>query len=815
MFSPRWRKVLRDILSNKRRTFLVVLSIAVGIFAVGTVAHMRVIVTDDMVESYEAANPPSAILYTEQAFSDNLVEAVRRMPEVAAAEGRRNVVVRFQHPQDEAWYPLRLYAAPDYEDMQINILRRETLFGPDPAKWPDPGVYPPPDHEVLIERTSVLLASQGLVPHARQGDAIRVEMPSGKRRDMRMAGMVYDSVHGAAPWTGMAYGYVNFDTMEWLGLPRTFNELHIIVSGDHSDADHIEQVARQVKDRLERSGVEVARTDVPTPGKLPQDSTFQTLVLLLTVLGVISLGVSVFLLINTVSALLAQQVRQIGVMKAVGANTRQIARMYLGMVLVFGLLALAIAAPLSAWAAREIINFMSYFVNFTLGEFSIPAQVLALEAGMALLVPLVAGIIPVLHGTRLTIREAISSYGLSESGFGQGRLDQMIERLRGLPRPLLLSLRNTLRRKGRLALTLTTLTLAGAIFMAVVHVRTSLLVTLDEVLQYFAFDMQVQFDQNYRLDRLTREALAVPGVVEVEGWGSTSTFRVRPDGSEGEMIYVDAPPAETTMLNPILLAGRWLLPDDENALVVSSNLLTAEPDLSLGDEIVLHIDDQDMAWRIVGVARIAQPVSIAYMNYDYFARLTGNKGRANIIAITADGHSLADQEALARRLETHLAEAGLNVGFVQTISQARAAIDVLFNVVILFLMSMAIVLAFVGGIGLTGTMSLNVLERIREVGVMRAIGASSGSVMQVFIVEGVFIGLISWLFGAVLAIPIGKVISMAVGNEIMGSPLSFVISAQGMLIWLAAVVILSAIASYLPANQAARLSVRQVLAYEQ
>jgi putative ABC transport system permease protein len=75
MFSPRWRKVLRDIWGNKRRTFLVVLSIAVG-----TVAQMQVIVSKDMVESYGAANPASATIYTDQPFDDDLVEAVRRMP---------------------------------------------------------------------------------------------------------------------------------------------------------------------------------------------------------------------------------------------------------------------------------------------------------------------------------------------------------------------------------------------------------------------------------------------------------------------------------------------------------------------------------------------------------------------------------------------------------------------------------------------------------------------------------------------------------------------------------------------------------------
>jgi len=162
MIRPRWRKILRDIWRNKRRTVLVVLSIAVGVFAVGTVAIMREIVTGDMVASYEAANPPSAILYTDGSFDDDLVKAVKRLPQVAEAEGRRQVWVTFQHPQSETRYPLRLFAAPDYEDMRIGILRREEAFGPDPVRWPSPGVYPPPERQVLIERTSALLKLYGL-----------------------------------------------------------------------------------------------------------------------------------------------------------------------------------------------------------------------------------------------------------------------------------------------------------------------------------------------------------------------------------------------------------------------------------------------------------------------------------------------------------------------------------------------------------------------------------------------------------------------------------------------------------------------------
>jgi putative ABC transport system permease protein len=815
MINARWRKVLRDIWGNKRRTFLVVLSIAVGVFAVGAVAQMQVIVSDDMVRSYEGANPASATIYTDQPFDDDLVEAVRRLPEVAEAEGRPSAIVRFQHPQDDSWYALRLFAVSDYTDMRINIVRPEIEFIPDPGKWPDPSTFPPPDKEVLIERTSLLLPSHGLFPNATLGDTLLIETLSGKRREMRMAGLVYDIATGAAPWTGSAYGYVTLDTMEWLDLPRTYTALYFLVAGDRHDVAYIEQVAREVEDRVERSGLEVTRTDIPTPGKLPQDSTYRSLVKLLGALGVCSLIVSVFLLINTVSALLAQQVRQIGVMKAIGGRASQIVRMYLGMVTVFGLLSLIIAAPLGAWAARLIIGFMSYYINFNLGEFSIPPQVLALEAGMALLVPLLAGLYPIFAGTRITVREAISSYGLAEQGFGDSAIDRLIERLRGLPRPIMLSLRNTFRRKGRLILTLATLTMAGTTFVAVVSVRASLLLAVDEILQYFNYDVQVQLNRSYRPGRLEQEALSVPGVVAVERWGSTGTYRLRPDGSEGEDIFLYAPPAETNMLNPTMLEGRWLLPEDENAIVVSSNLLMEEPDLGVGDEIVLKINDRDTTWRIVGIARLAYPVSYAYADFDCFSRVIRSAGRANIISITTERHDKAFQVQVAEALEAHLDSVGLDVRSVGTRSQARAAVDVLFNINIIFLMSMAVLLAIVGGIGLTGTMSLSVLERIREVGVMRAIGASDGAVLQVIIVEGVVIGLISWLLGTLLALPVGKLLSDAVGMLTINTPITYTVPPIGILLWLGLVVLLSVIASYVPAQSAASLSVREVLAYEQ
>ena len=147
--------------------------------------------------------------------------------------------------------------------------------------------------------------------------------------------------------------------------------------------------------------------------------------------------------------------------------------------------------------------------------------------------------------------------------------------------------------------------------------------------------------------------------------------------------------------------------------------------------------------------------------------------------------------------------------------RCEAALGTLFSIVTNLLMSMAVLLAIVGGIGLAGTMSLNVLERIREVGILRAIGARHGAMLQVVIVEGVLIGLLSWVVGVPLAYPLGKVIGQIVGRVTMNITLTYIVSMTGVLLWLGLVIVISAVASYAPAQQAANLSVRQVLAYNE
>jgi putative ABC transport system permease protein len=798
MLSPRWRKVFRDLMVNKTRTVLVVLAIAVGVFAIGVVSGTQVMLGHDLNTRYAETNPASAIIFTMEPFGEELVQTVSNVDGVEAVVGRRSVPGRIEIAPDE-WRDLRIDAYDDFGEIPLNKINYES------------GAWPPPPETMLMERASLPLTNADV------GDTVTIEMANGKTREILIAGITHDMNKMPAAFVGMTYGYVTYDTLEWLGYPRTYNELQLLVASQNPD--EISAVVSAVEDKVEKSGRTILWTWQPTPGKHPADDIVQPMLTVLVVLGALSLALSAFLVVNTITAMLGQQVRQVGVMKTIGAQTGQITTLYIATVAIFCLLALGVAVPLGAVAAYAFTGYLANIINFDLVGFRIPPATLALEIGAGLVVPLVAAFYPILSSTRITVREAISSYGVGKGTFGEGWVDRTVERVKGLSRPLLLSLRNTVRRKARLAMTLFTLTLAGAIFIAVFSVRASLLVTLDEFAGFWAYDVLVTFVRPHRVEQAEQVAATIPGVTGAESWGDASAVRVRPDGKEGPNFDVLAPPPDSTMIRPLLAEGRWFTAEDGNALVIDSDIVENEPDLKVGDSITLKMNGRESEWQIVGIAKPTISGSVlrfgtAYMPYEANVRALRQPDQTTSIRVTLTDNNPAQQTRMAAELERVYTAAGINVLSTRTTQSVRDAIEYQFDILVVFLSIMALMLAVVGALGLAGTMSMNVIERAREIGVMRAIGAADAAVLQIFMVEGLLIGAISWIPSVLLAIPISYGLAWVLGIQFIGSPLVYQFSTDGAVGWFAGALVLSALASFFPARNAARMTVREVLAYE-
>lgn len=800
MLGPRWKKVLGDLLGNKTRTLLVVMSIFIGVFAVGMIAGSQAILGRELQESYVKVNPAHASIFVldEDSFGEDLVETIRNMDEVGEAEGRRTFTVRVEVAPNE-WRDLQLMSIEDFDDMQIDKIRLLQ------------GAWPPPDKSALIERSGMT----GLTSiNVAVGDSALIELPDGRRRTLEIAGVVHDITGFPSSFSGIINGFVTVETMEWLSGSREYNELRIRSAENGDNQEHNQEVAEAVYDKIQKSGRDPSFPQVPVPNQHPVSDFINGIVAMMGLLGVLSVFLSGFLVTNTISALLAQQVRQIGIMKAIGARAMQIFGMYMVLVLGFGTIALAVAYPLSQIAMRAFTSFIAGFFNFDLTEFETPLFVFGIQAAISLIMPMLAATIPIILGTQVTVREALSTEG-GGGNYGQGFIDRLIQHIRGLPRPMLLSLRNTFRRKGRVTLTLLTLTLGGSIFIAIFSVRNSLTYTIDVLLDsLFNFDIELSFERDYRTDFVTSEALLVPGVESVEAWKITSVRRILPDDTEGLPISLFAVPPDTQFIKPNVTQGRWLLPDDENALVISTGVLQDDTDIQVGDNIVVRLRDRDTRWQVVGVMPTIGGARWAYASQDYYERVARDVGTTSSLRVVTTERTPEFQLAVANALEEHLEGVGIKVSSVQTIGDLRARQASIFDFIIAALLVMSFMIAVVGGLGLAGTMSLNVIERIREIGIMRAIGASDGAVLQIVMVEGLVIGVLSWLLAASISLPISKLLLDAVGNIIFQFPLSFNFSPIGAVFWLAISLILAAVASFWPAWNASRVTVRDVLAYE-
>jgi putative ABC transport system permease protein len=815
MLRPRWKKVLRDITSNRTRTLLVIVSITVGIFAVGIVQHINTIITGEMKRVYRESNGAHATIFTD-AIDDELIQVVERMPMVEAVQGFAGLSLKVEVAPGQ-WEPINVDRVPAYTTQQMNKLEAVyQLSGRDQrnaaqTQWSG-------RDEIMLERSS-LNAAQALPAGLAVGDLLQVEDNDGRVRTLTVAGLVYDANTMPVSFTGTAAGYVDEETFERLGGATTYSELAIRVRGTPEqilDIDYVRNAAEEVAAKIEKSGRTVRRIQVFRPGRLPLQDIFDALSWILTPLGILALILGSFLVSNTMSALIAQQTRQIGVMKAVGADLGQIVRMYLGAVVVYGLSALLIAIPLTIGLATLLELVLGGFINLSVPLFAVPTNVLFLQIGIGVLIPLVAALYPILRGAAVTVREAISDYGVGNSNFGASWLDRLITRIRFLSRPMQISLRNTFRRRGRLVLTLITLVMGGMIFMTVGSVRLSLEGRVEQVLTYNQFDIQVQLGRAYRAEKIEQIIRQTPGIDVVEGWDSGQAVRIRPDKSESDTISLNALPPASQMIAPTLVSGRWLVADDQNAIVLAQSITTDEADIRLGDAITLRIDEKDYTWIVVGFAETTEfgGAISAYVNYDYYTRLTNNVGKVRSVCITLTPDAPGDISTMLETLTGGLEQANIQVGFTNTVARIRTLTGNVFTIIIVLLMVMGALIAAVGAIGLSGTMSTNVLERTREIGVMRAMGASDGAVLRIVMVEGVLIGAISWIIGALLAYPTGYLLSVAIGLALFQTPLPYFFSSDGVLQWLGVVVGLAMLASYLPARNASRMTVRETLAYE-
>jgi putative ABC transport system permease protein len=779
-----WHKAMRDFWSERARTILVSFAIALGISAFATVLASYAILTRELDRGYLGTNPASAVLRVDR-IDDELVAAVLQNPEVSAAEPRRTVGGQIKSGPMH-WRNLILFVVKDYGDIRVSKLE------------PEQGAWPPAVGEILIERDAFQVIDASI------GDAVVVKTANGVEQPLVISGRVHDVGQAQARMENIVYGYINLATLVQLGEEPYFDRLNILVAQNKFDADHIRKVAADVKSTIESRGREVWRVDVPAPGKHPHSDLTGTLLLAMSSFGLFVLVLSGILVINLLTAMMASQVRQIGVMKAIGGTRWQIARIYFSQALFLGVAAVIVSLPLGLLGSRALCRYMAVFLNFDIDSFAVPLWVYLLVAVVGIAAPLIAAAYPVWKGSGAPVRVALADFGLAQTTFGSSRFDRALARTGGTFRPLVFAIRNSFRRRARLALTLITLAAGGLFFLSALNVRASMMNTIDRMFAPRKFDLTVTLRELYDREKLQSAIDSTPGIKRGEGWLQT-------EASFGaERFNLVALPADTQLLKLEIMEGRGLAAGDTDAIVINQALARRFSQMRVGQTVALRIGGVEKEWRVVGLSREAFSPPTGYVPLASVPQPQLVNGlRLSLNQVNEDS-----LETVKAGLDRNLERLGMRARSSNTTTETRFSFDQHMLMIYVFFIVMAAIVGVVGGLGLMTTMSLNVLERRREMGVLRAIGATPRIVWLMVVAEALVIGVLSWVIAAVLAWPVSKVVGDMFVRALFHGGLDFSFEAVGLVIWLGVSIVLSAVASFVPAWRASRTTVREALAYE-
>jgi putative ABC transport system permease protein len=791
-------KLFRDLWNNKGRTIQVVLIIGLSAGSIGMIMGTRNLMIPGMEEIWKSQVPAMINLFTPYLGEDEL-QVLEDVDGVMVIEGKSSTIIEWRSNPDEEWQQATLSSRFEYENQKLNKL--ELLNG----EWP---------HDELMAVGQDGEAFFGISPD--EEIYLRV---NDREIKVQLTGTLYDQLIQPAYFGGSAQLYTTGDYYEKLVGIDGFNQ--ILVSAPEYEEVAVTDLADRLQEKLEKQGYDSGRA-VFDPNEHIFQSQMDGIFLVLTVLGFLSLGLGLLLVYNTINVLIAQQVDQIGVMKAVGASTWHILRLYFISVFIYGLLALILALPLAIYGAWGISTWLSNSFGADLGAFQVSQPVILLVVLLCLLAPVLASLIPIISGARITVREAISTYGLSTN---TGLIERALAKARFISRLVLITISNTFRHKRRVILLEVGLVLSGLMFMAVVAVREAVEYTTQDV--FFSIlnaDITLVFEDPQRFSYIEDLTSIHPDVKAMEMWGLASPT-IRPAGqAESEddesLNLLFGVPLPTQLFGYKILAGRWLDPRDSYAIVLDKQL-AEEIGVGVGDWVTLkYAEYEERDWQIVGLSFLPFVPNTASAPRDVLLYDLGFVGRGQSVWIQTWEEDPQSQIAIAKNLREFYEQNNVEISAVRGVfgmgdatPEVATAIIGQMNFLLVLLGVMAVVIGAVGSIALSGALSLSVMERRREIGVMRAIGASSWTIFRLFIGEGLLLGWMSWLVAFPLSIPVGRIMSQAIGS-VLETEFFYTFSPTGSVLWLVIITILSIVASWLPARGATKISVQESLAYQ-
>jgi putative ABC transport system permease protein len=779
--SVQLKKAFKDVTRRKLRTTLTVLGIAVGVLGLTAIN----VASSQLKASIAYTNDISAqpdISFVTSPSSPSLAQTLAAQPNVRAAQAETQAFGRWAIPSGH--YSLAIIGVADPGAVQIGT------FQVSEGQLPSAG-------EILLE------SGDRAVAPVKTGDTITVQV-AGSTHQLRVSGLARTAGLPTAATTQTATGYMWQSDVEGL-VNATGANVFAVQLRDYGQR---QATAKQLAEVFNAAQVRVLSIAMGRAS----DSGVQTingLFSVMQVLSIIALLLSIFLLLSTITTLIGEQLPIIGTMKAIGAGSGQILRSYLTSVLIYGVIGTAVGMALGVGLGYLLFGLFASLFTLDSGPLSVGPSLVVESLLVGIGIPLLAALLPIFLGTRITVQQALSGYGL-ESGSGRGRgWASAIGRIFAfVPQTVQLGMRSLFRRRTRALLTLLALTISAAAFLAVQTSAYAFGQTLTGVFDTYHADVFAAVSQPVSYNTVQQTLATVPGVSRTEPLAQavvTTSF--------GSVLLTGTAP-DAVLYQRHLLSGRWFSATDSNVALISQDAAN-KSGLKVGDSVAFHDAVHSANWTIIGIAQDYNGITMSGVllapvsEVNAFQHLPADYTSA--VLIQSASRTTASVNALARQVDDTLGAAGYQ-DRVLTIGQIKAQNESVLTIIYGLLYAVAAIIALVGAIGLFNALAMSVLERRREIGILRSMGATSGKVAQVFWTEGLSLGALAWVVALVVGIPAAYGFVRLLGALVL--PVPFAFSPVGLVAMLVFMLVVASVASLGPVVGASRVKIAQTLRYE-
>lgn len=783
------RKSLTDLTRRKTRASFTVLTLAIAVASIGIFAVPSLLqrAMDREVASTRLAD--LTVTMNPLVISDAQLRAVAAVSNVETVQPKSVFSTRIYVGARRQ--KAVIIAVPDYARQSTDVITVRS--GSAPATG------------------AMLTDAQNAPKHKFSGGSgapVRVIAGDGRVRSLRVSGRgQYLGGGQIVASDGFAVFYTNPKTLTALSGTAGYTMLAMRLHDTSRPA--AERTAAAVGDALRSVKGFTGFADYPeirTSGDYPGKELFGQVTTIMTMITLLALLSALVLLSNTMTTLIGEQTQEIAAMKAIGATRRQIGWIYRRTALLLGALGAVLGAGLGMVLANLVVSFFgSRFYGISAG-FHVDATLLAISLAVGLLGPALAAMPAIRRASHLAVVDAMNATGSAVGG--QGALDRGLRHVGFLPRSAQIGLRGAARRKRRTLATAVQVGLAVGILLGALSLGKAVANMATDFFDIVHYDVWAQTYASKPFNAAAQGTISsIPGVREAQ---PLLTNNARMAGTEAQLYGLSG----RSMYTPDLVAGHWYSDAQARAgarVAVVGQVLADKAHVGVGESIRLKTAAGPVSLRVVGINSTAaggQMVILPLGTLQSALRIPGQINNYWISTTTRD-HGAIDR--ITTRVEDALAASGNQSTTQERYVQKRDAIaangGLTTSVTLLGLLIVAISL-----VGLVNAITMGVIERTREIGMLRCVGARARDVRRIFTAEGLTVALLGWVIGVALGWAMGQGL-VSLTASLVKIDLSFVFPAANVAITLVGTVLLTLLVLLGPVRRAVRLKPGEALRY--